>query len=347
MLLVAVIYSYCLRFRYLFFICNLFLCLFVLANKANAKLPTITLAGPPALVSFPLIHMLESKALSDFAVEVKFITWSNPDQLRALVLGSQADFIAMPTNLAANLYNKNIKLNLVNVSNWGILWMISRNSTFTTLADFKGQEIAIPFRADMPDIIFNILAEKEGLNPQQDFKIRYVANPIEGMQLLVKRKIDHALLAEPAISMALMRTKSLPLSLVAPNLYRSVNLQQEWGRLFKVKPQIPQAGVAVVGDTINNKQLIAKFEKIYANSMQWCLNHADDCASMVVKHFKLLTHDATVMAINNWINVYHNANDAKFDLEQFFSLLLERNSALIGGKLPNNDFYFNDLNISD
>lgn len=107
----------------------------------------LVLAGPPAAVSFPLLHMMESGALAEVADEVSFRLWSNPDQLRALALDGKADFMAMPTNVAANLYNRGVDLQLTNVSVWGVLWIVSRNPDLNTLADFRGEEIAVPFRA--------------------------------------------------------------------------------------------------------------------------------------------------------------------------------------------------------
>ena len=94
---------------------------------------------PPAAVSTPLIHMIDSGALKDIADHVEFQTWKDPDQLRVLVLGGKADFVAMPSNVAANLYNRGVGLRLLNISTWGVLWMVSRDKTAKTLSDFKGQ----------------------------------------------------------------------------------------------------------------------------------------------------------------------------------------------------------------
>ena len=140
--------------------------------ESPARIPKIVLAGPFAAVSYPLIHMLESGALKDIAETVEFAPWKDPDQLRVLAIEGKADFVAMPTNVAANLYNRGVKLQLLNVSTWGVLWMVSRENNLQTLADFKGKEIAMPFRADMPDIIFQALAEKQGLDVKRDFKLR-------------------------------------------------------------------------------------------------------------------------------------------------------------------------------
>lgn len=64
--------------------------------------------------------------------------------------------------MAANLYNRGVPLQLLNVSVWGMLALVSRTPGRHTLADFKGEEIAMPFRADMPDILFQLLARAQG-----------------------------------------------------------------------------------------------------------------------------------------------------------------------------------------
>lgn len=303
------------------------------------RLPKLELSGPPASVSTPLIHMVESNALADVAVKVTFTPWKDPDQLRLMTLGGKADFLAMPSNVAANLYNKGVPVKLVNISTWGVLWMVSRNSAIKTLAEFKGQEIAMPFREDMPDLVFALLAEKQGLNAKNDFKLRYVASPLDAMQLLVTRRVDHALLAEPAVSMALRKTQSFPISVVAPTLFRSVDLQQEWGRLFNTRPRLPQAGIAAIGPSVQDATLQARVAESYARSLTWCLAHKAEAGAMVARHIDLLSPEAVAdsLAVSQMEAV--SASRARADLEQFYTQLLQRNPALIGGRMPDAEFY--------
>lgn len=299
----------------------------------------LVLAGPPSTVSYPLLHMLESGALDGVAGQVQFRLWSNPDQLRALTLEGGADFIAMPTNVAANLYNRKVPLQLSNVSVWGTLWLVSRNPELKTLDDFKGEEIAVPFRADMPDIVFTFLTERAGLDPRKDFTVRYIATPMDAMQLLVMRRLDHALLAEPAVSMALRKTRSFPVSIVAPELYRSVDLQTEWGRLLQTEARIPLAGMVVLGETRQDEQLVQQLETAYAASHQWCLTQAEACGKLAARHIDMLTAEAATDSINSVPVHYASAAKARPELERFLQLLLERQPASVGGKLPDAAFY--------
>lgn len=303
------------------------------------KLPRLVLGGPGAVVSAPLIHMAESGALAGLADKVEFVPWRDPDQLRAMALEGAADVLAMPTNVAANLHNRGAPVTLLNVSTWGALWMVSRSADRNTLADFRGEEIAMPFRGDMPDIMFQLLAARQGLDPRKDFRLRYVASPIDAMQLLVLRRVDHALLAEPAVSMALRKTQSFPLGLVAPELHRSVDLQQEWGRLFARGTRIPQAGIAAVGKLRERPDVLARIAAAHADSLAWCKAHALECGRMMAKRIETLSPEAVADAIAVSRLEAVPAAAAREELGFFLGELFARNPALVGGKLPGDAFY--------
>jgi NitT/TauT family transport system substrate-binding protein len=313
---------------------------FIISLNASEikKVDTLVLSGPMASVSHPLLRMIETGALNDVAKNVKFVMWKSPDELRALTLRGNADFIAVPTNVGANLYNKGVDIKLLNVSVWGILGMITRDKTKKTLADFKGCEIAMPFRADMPDIVFEEIVKKQGLDPKKDFKLRYVGSPIDAMQMLVMRRVDHALLVEPAISMALRKTNSFPLKLIAPDLYRSADLQKEWGEVFKVEGKIPQAGMAVIGK--KDEHLVKRFNEEYAKALKWYKTHPKEAGVLVNKYIPMLLPEAVADSINYVQLENIKAKKAQKDLEFFFEILKSNNPKAIGGKLPDNKFYY-------
>ncbi|MDY0071529.1 MAG: MqnA/MqnD/SBP family protein [Thauera sp.] len=316
------------------------LALLLVTGLASAqKLPKLTLSGPMAGVSNPLIHIVASGALNDVADEVEFVAWRDPDQLRVMALDGRADVLAMPTNVAANLYNRGARLQLLNVSTWGVLWLVSRDPALRTLADLRGKEVALPFRGDMPDIVFQQLAEAEKLDVRKDLKLRYVASPIDAMQLLVLRRVDHALLAEPAVSMALRKTGSFPLKVIAPELHRSVDLQQEWGRVFSRPARIPQAGIAVLGALRERPELVARIEAEYARALQWCVDQPLACGEEVAARIDMLTAEAVSDSIPRSQLEAVPVREARAELEFLFERLLAKNPALIGGKMPADDFY--------
>ena len=300
----------------------------------------IVIAGPIATVSHPIFHMIQEDVLKDLNIKIEFRLWNNPDELRALILRKEVDFIALPTNVAAILHNKGVELKLLNVSTWGILGMISRDSALKTLADFKGKKIAIPFRADMPDIVFEALAKKSGLDPKKDFDLQYLPTPVDAMQMLILRRVDHALLAEPAISIALRKTSSFPVKLIAPDLYRSVNLQDEWGKLYGVEAKIPQAGIAIIGESDTKRELIKRVLEEYQKALVWYKENPIEAAILTVKNIPMLEVEGLADSIPHVVFENVKAQDAQKDLEFFFEILKENDAKLIGGKLPNDGFYY-------
>lgn len=329
--------------RYSWIVALLLTSLCISVKAETNKIDHLVLSGPFASVSNPLIHMAETGALSEFAHEVSFKPWSSTDQLKLMATDKanfKADFVAMPTNVAANLYNRGVELQLINVSVWGILWMVSREDGLTTLADFKGKEVAIPFRADMPDIVFEELARAQGLDPKKDFKLRYVANPLDAMKLLMLRRVDHALLAEPAISMALRRTQSFPMKVVAPDLYRSVDLQAEWGRVFDQAPKIPQAGMVALKSVKDQPALVAAFYQAYQESTQWIADNPKEASMLIAKYIDRLTPEAIEDSLS-WVTMQVvSAADAKQDLTILFDRLMAHTPALVGEKQPDDHFYY-------
>jgi len=304
-----------------------------------APLPQITLAGPPAIVSAPLIHMAETNALQGIAQRTVFTAWRDPDQLRMMAMGGKADVLAMPSNVAANLFNRGAGVTLLNISTWGALWVVTRDAQRKALADFKGEEIAVPFRGDMPDIVLQLLAAKQGLDPLRDFRIRYVPTPMEAMQLLITRRVSHALLSEPAVSLALRKTQSFPVGLIAPELHRGADMQQEWGRLYQRPARLPQAGIAAVGALRAQPEALAAVTRAYAQSLAWCRDNAMECGRMMARHIDLLTPEAVADAIAVSQMDAVPLPQAREELEFFFGQLMARNPGLLGGKLPPAAFY--------
>jgi len=303
-------------------------------GNSSKKLKKLVFAGPFASVSHPLIHMVNSGALSDIAEKVEFRLWKDPDQLRAMVLGGDVDFVAVPTNVAANLYNKQVKIQLVNISVWGILGMLTNDKNLKTLKDFEGKNIVVPFRSDMPDIMLKELLKAQGIKAN----LSYVSNPIDAMQQIIMGRADHVLLAEPAISMALRKTGSFPLKAIAPTLFRSADLQEEWATTFKTDNRVPQAGMAVLGE--QDPELIKRFNDEYAKALEWYKANPKEAGIETAKALPML--DAVALADSiKYVNLENvNAIDSKEQLNAFLEVLMKSEPKLIGGKIPDDGFYF-------
>ena len=305
----------------------LMVCLTLL--NANQK-EKIIIAGPFTNVSHPILHMIQTNALKDMAKKVEFKYWKNQDQLRAMILSNEVDFMAVPVNAGAILYNKGVDLQLLNVSIWGNYGIVS-SKDIKNFKDLKGISLAVPSRGDMPDIIIQKLIKANGMK-KSDIKIAYMPTPIDGLSMVVKGKIDAAFLPEPALSMAILKSKK--------RLKVVLNIQDEYKKVFNTTKTFPQVGFAVMGKNKYNSKLIKRFITEYKKSMQWYQTHPKQAAKIVVKYLPMLKQKAVAMGVKNIEIKTQTAQEAKQEIKQWFKNLKQFNPKLIGGKQPNDNFYY-------
>jgi NitT/TauT family transport system substrate-binding protein len=300
----------------------------------------LVFALPFAPVSYPVFKMLEDSVFNYTGKSTELILWSTPDQLKALIVGEKADFFASASNTAATFYNKGIDLQLINISVWRLIWMVSRDNDKKSLADFKGEDIAMPFRGDMPHLVFSELAKAQGMDPDKDFNLVFEPHPMDAAQKMIMRRIDHAVLVDPAVSMVLTKTKSGAIGIVAPDLYRSLDFQDEWARAFDTKNEIPFAGLIAGATILNDSTLISNFSKEYKKAAVWCANHPDETARLAAKYVPQLKEAAIAEAMRNVLLKAVDANEARTDLENFYKVLMNSDPSIVGGKLPDSAFYY-------
>ncbi len=311
-------------------------------NTIKNTKDNIVFAVPFAPVSYPILKMLEDGTLSKGKKKLELVIWKTPDQLKALVVGEQADFYAVPSNVGAMFYNKGIKIKMLNISIWRAIWLVSRSNDKKTLADFKGETIAMPFKGDMPHIIFTILAKKQGLQPEKDFNLEFLPSPMDAAKKMITRRVTHALLIDPAVSTVIEKSKSGLSSVIAPDIYRSVDIQNEWGRLFNTKNEIPFAGIMAGGNILEDAPLVKEFMAEYKKATKWCMSNPEETAKIVVKHIPQLNEDGVTEAMKNVILRADDASAIKEELTEFFNILHTSKPALTGEKIPDNNFYFSN-----
>lgn len=83
----------------------------------------VTIQAPSGIsIAAPLYKLNLDKLLASGADEVEFLSWNSPDELRARIISGQAQVSAVPTYVGANLYNKDVDVQLLNTLIWGILY---------------------------------------------------------------------------------------------------------------------------------------------------------------------------------------------------------------------------------
>jgi NitT/TauT family transport system substrate-binding protein len=301
--------------------------------QTAAKYEKITLAGPTALVSFPLLHMLETQALKDYTDKLEFRLWQSPDQLRVLLAKKEIDFSAAPSNLPAIMANRGEPVRLLNISVWGILWLLSRDPTVKSFADLAGKELLLPFHRDLPSVLVDTLLASGETAPGMNLRRTRAAE--DAIALMLTGQGQNALLVEPTASLLIWRNEQQG----GARLYRVESLEDTWRARFPDQAELPQAGIMANSNVAGDLALSRAVDREYAKSAAWCVANTSDCANMVNRHIPHLPAAAIESAIKATRLESRPASEVRPQLEALYSLLAGQNPETIGGRLPDAGFY--------
>lgn len=292
----------------------------------NNKIKVIAPMGAPSMTLLKIMD--ENKVIGNKEIEYEILNAS--DVLASKIISKEADIAIIPSNLASNLYNKDINIKLVSTSVWGILYLVSRDDSVKTWEDLKGREITTIGRNLTPDAILRYLIKANKLKVGKDIKLTYINSAPELAQLFLAGKIDIAIIPEPILSSVLMKKKDTNIIF---------NIQDEWKKTTKIA--IPQVVMIAQGDLVkNNKEFLDEFIENYKNSIQWVNTNPNKGEEISLKLSKRNRGKIMASSIKRSNLMFKNAKDSKKELEEYYKVLLEFNPKLIGGKLPDDKFYY-------
>lgn len=303
------------------------------AETEVVKLEKLTIQAPLGIsIASPIYHILEQHMLDPYVDEVIYSPWKSPDELRARLTSGQADVSAVPSYVGANLYNRGIEVKLLNVMIWGILYVVGPEGEAVDWESLRGQTVYVPMKGDMPDLVFRYLLTKNGLDPSKDLKLEYVSASQELVALLASGKAKYAVIPEHLATMATKKVK---------NTSKVMNLQEEWAKATGQPARIPQAGILVSDKLIKeNPELVVALQQAFEQSVSYLNDSPQEAAKEIIKYQEGLTTELITELIPSLNLQFVSAQDAKTELEFFYKELSVLSPEIIGGKLPDEDFYY-------
>ncbi len=308
---------------------------FLVLQQATAKTDKITLASPFAPLVMPMAYIVENGLLDDVTEKAELKIWNTPDQLRAMMTTGAVDFASVPSNVAAIFYNKGVALKMIDVSIWKVMYIVSSHLQVNSLADLKGQAITIPFRGDQPDLIFQTVAQSQGFDPLNDFAIQYVSSPLDITMGLLAGQIKNALLIEPVSSMVISKGKRKGM-----RFKRVIDLQKELGKIDGWKNRFPNAGVAALPSVLERPEVVEAFASAYEKAVQWTVKNPAQAAKLAAKYVPGVDAAAFEQSLMYTDFQAIRSSAVKDEMETMFKAFLQLNPKSVGGKLPDNGFYY-------
>ncbi len=301
-----------------------------------SKIGQLNMLGPIAPLTFPFFRLRDEQGVSPIARESQVHIARTVDMLRAQAVTGDMHFAAMPTYVAANLYNRGVNLRLVNVAIWGNLYIVGVDGLpVQSMADLRGRRIIVPSRGDTPDLVFRFLAAGKGLDIARDLQIEYVPSPMEAAGMLATGRAELAVLSEPAATAALMRAER-----EGRRLARLIALRTVWGEVTGGPARIPQAGIVALPAVVDRHDLIQAFSDAYNQAALWAAANPSDMGALVARGIEGVTAPAAASALQFSEFRVVPAYQVRAELERYFTTLQQMAPDILGGRLPDARFYW-------
>ena len=228
------------------------------------------------------------KPIIDENIEIEYEFQNTPDLLASKILKGEADIAIVPSNLAAQAYNKEIPYKLVGTSVWGTLYMMSTED-INTFNDLKGKEIYSFGKNLTPDLVFKYVLRENGIDPDKDISITYLNAASEVGPAFISGKTNLAVLSEPAVTNILSKKEDAKIIF---------DFNEEWSKITGIQMGYPQASLIIKADLIeNNKEFVEKFIETYVENMKWSSENPEQLGQYAEELEFGITQDMVVKGI--------------------------------------------------
>jgi len=300
------------------------------------RLSRLNMLGPISPLTFPFYRVGSEPHITSLAEQTQVHIARTVDMLRAQAIAPGMHFAALPTYVAANLYNRGVNLRLVNVAIWGNLYVVGTEGIpVRSMEDLKGRRIVVPSRGDTPDLVFRFLAAGKGLDIARHLQIEYVPSPMEAAGLLATGRAELAVLSEPAVTTALLRAQQ-----EGRRLARLIELHKVWGEVTGSPARIPQAGIVALPAVVDRNDLIHAFSDAYDQAALWAAANPNEMGALAARGIEGVQGPAAASALQFSEFRVIPARDVRQEIELYFTTLQQMAPEIIGGRLPDARFYW-------
>lgn len=286
---------------------------------APAGVPTISIAK----------MMKEDQEIEGAKMVYESILATNA--LAPKLMSGEADFAVVPSNLAITVYNKGADYQYAGSTVWGILYLVSNDSAIKDWQDLKGKTIVLIGRGLTPDLTLRYIMAENGLNPDTDVNFEYVSGSTELGPMFISGKADIALLPEPMYTQVMTKK---------PDAQLVFDLQAEWKKIANGE-SYPQTAILIKTDLVDNYPVLAQnFLDKLAESVEFA-KHDPQTTGLYMEEFNPnLKAGVITKAIANCNLEFKDALTAKEALETYYQRLMDFGPENIGGKMPDENFYY-------
>ncbi len=252
------------------------------------------------------------------------------DAIVPLLVRSDADIAAIPANLASVLYNRTDGgIRVIAINTLGVLYIVENGESVHSLEDLRGRTIYSAGKGATPEYALQHVLRSGGLEPGRDVMIEWKSEHSECVAALKSDPEGVAMLPQPFASTAMMQQKGIRIAL---------DLNELWvdaaGSVL-----ITGVTVATEGFIESEPEALEAFLSSYRDSVDYVYSDLGGAAALTGE-FGIVPEAAALRAIPYCRVVLITGSAMEEALSAYLSILYSQNPASVGGKLPDEAFYY-------
>lgn len=273
--------------------------------------------------------------LMDMEDKYDITTYQAPADVTAKVISGEVDVAAVPSNLAAVLYNKT-EGDIVAISPiaLGMLQILGNNVDIDDVGELAGKTIVASGQGGTPEYVLEKVLSDNGLTIYEDVNVEWVANHSEVNAKLLNQEGTIAMIPEPFVSTALSSGQE--------GVEDLFDLNELWEE--STGCELP------MGVLIAKKSFVQEREddlKVLLNDLQESVDFVNDspaeAAKVIVEKGFIGDEEIAEAAIPGCHITLYTGKTSQTGMEMlktFNQILFDLNPASVGGKMPDEDLYY-------
>lgn len=253
------------------------------------------------------------------------------DTITAGLLKGDIDIATLPCNAASVLYNKSEgKIKIAAVNTLGVLYILTKNDTVTSVSDLKGKTIYTTGQGTTPEYTLRYLLSSNGIDPDKDVTIDFSLEATEAVSKVSALNSAVLMLPEPFATVAASSDSSIEYAL---------DVNEEWMKITGDMPVV--TGVVVVNAEFAeaNKEAVATFLDRYRESVAYADENPSGAAALIEK-YDIVKESVALKALKNCNIKYMDGTEMEQAVSSYLQILHDYNPASIGGTLPTSDIFY-------
>ena len=241
----------------------------------------------------------------------------------------ELDIAALPTNVAANLYNKTGKVQLLALNTLGVLHILENGDTVNSLADLSGKTLYAINQGTNTEYVLDYLLTQNGLDPETDVDIQWKASE-EVTALMAAGEIDLCMLPVPAATTVLAQN---------PDVRDAVDLSDAW-------TESGAAGTFTMGCVVvrtefaqEHPEAVSAFLTEYEASINY-IKDDPEAGAALIEQYGIVPKAAIAQAAIPQANMIFTAGADMKSISSYYEVLFAADPESIGGSIPDDAFYY-------